>query len=158
MILARKKPFDSLRVTGLVFSSHAIVFRFLEIVKKLCVKESKHLNLFSQCFGNFYSSVQIKSSDYWDGVSSKLKYLNVYHYIFNFALFFISLEVSHFGSTMLEKNIRTQQKFINFTILTPLHPISKLKSGSFWKKCIWKETLSSGGGREGDKEIMKFMC
>lgn len=103
MILARKKPFDSLRVTGLVFSSHAIVFRFLEIVKKLCVKESKHLNLFSQCFGNFYSSVQTKASDYSNGVSAKLKYPNIHDYIFDYLLFIINLEVSHFGSTILGK-------------------------------------------------------
>ena len=41
---------------------------------------------------------EIKSSDYRDGVSVKLKYLNLYDYIFNPVLFIISLEDSHFGS------------------------------------------------------------
>ena len=41
---------------------------------------------------------EIKSSDYRDGVSVKLKYLNLYDYIFNLALFIISLEDSHCGS------------------------------------------------------------
>ena len=141
MILARKKPFDSLRVTGLVFSSHAIVFRFLEIVKKLCVKESKHLNLFSQCFGNFYSSIQIKSSDYWDGVSSKLKYLNVYHYIFNFALFFISLEASHFGSTMLEKKYSNATEIYKFYNFNTLPPNLKVEVRQFLKKMYLKRNI-----------------
>ena len=37
---------------------------------------------------------EIKSSDYRDGVSVKLKYLNSYDHIFNHVLFIIS----HFGS------------------------------------------------------------
>ena len=37
----------------------------------------------SLCFGNSHSCFQIKSSDYRDGVSVKLKYLNSYDYIFN---------------------------------------------------------------------------
>ena len=41
---------------------------------------------------------EIKSSDYRDGVSVKLKYLNSYDYIFNPVLFNISLEDNHFGS------------------------------------------------------------
>ena len=41
---------------------------------------------------------EIKSSDYRDGVSVKLKYLNSYDYIFDHVLFIISLEDSHFGS------------------------------------------------------------
>ena len=41
---------------------------------------------------------EIKSSDYRDGVSIKLKYLNSYDYIFNPILFIISLEDRHFGS------------------------------------------------------------
>ena len=41
---------------------------------------------------------EIKSSDYCDGVSVKLKYVNLYGYIFNPVLFIISLEDSHFGS------------------------------------------------------------
>ena len=40
---------------------------------------------------------EIKSSDYHDGESVKLKYLNLYDYIFNHVLFIISLEDSHFG-------------------------------------------------------------
>ena len=51
-----------------------------------------------QCFGNYRSCVQIKSSDYCDGESAKLKYLNSYDYIFNPMLFVLSLEGSHFGS------------------------------------------------------------
>ena len=45
-----------------------------------------------------HSCLQIKSSDYSDDVSVKLKYLNSYDYIFNHTLFIISLEDSHFGS------------------------------------------------------------
>ena len=41
---------------------------------------------------------EIKSSDYRDGVSGKLKYLNSYDYISNPVLFIISLEDSHFES------------------------------------------------------------
>ena len=41
----------------------------------------------SLCFGNSHSCFQIKSSDYRDGVSVKLKYLNSYNYIFNPVLF-----------------------------------------------------------------------
>ena len=41
---------------------------------------------------------KIKSSDYRDGVSVELKYLNLYDYTENPALFIISLEESHFGS------------------------------------------------------------
>ena len=39
----------------------------------------------------------MKSSDYCDGVSAKLKYLNSYDCIFNPILFIISLEDNHFG-------------------------------------------------------------
>ena len=42
--------------------------------KKTCVKESKHLYLLSQCFGNADSCIQMKWSDYCDGVSGKLKW------------------------------------------------------------------------------------
>ena len=42
MSVVRKKSFDSSQVTGFVFSSHIIVFRYLKLVKKTCVKESKH--------------------------------------------------------------------------------------------------------------------
>ena len=52
----------------------------------------------SLCFGNSLSFFEIKSSDYRDVVSVKLKYLNLYGYIFNPVLFIISLEDSHFGS------------------------------------------------------------
>ena len=41
---------------------------------------------------------ELKSSDYRDGVSVKLKYLNSYDYIFHPVLCIISLEDSHFGS------------------------------------------------------------
>ena len=37
-------------------------------------------------------------SDYCDGASVKLQYVNLYGYIFNPVLFNISLEDSHFGS------------------------------------------------------------
>ena len=50
------------------------------------------------CFGNSLSFFELKSSDYRDSVSVKLKYLNSYDYIFNPALFIISLEDSNFGS------------------------------------------------------------
>ena len=66
--------------------------------KDACVKESKHLYLFSQCFGNFHSCFQIKSSDYCDDVSVKLKYLNAEDHICNPVLFVISLDGSHVGS------------------------------------------------------------
>ena len=42
MSVVRKKSFDSSQVTGFVFSSHIIVFRYLKLVKKACVKETKH--------------------------------------------------------------------------------------------------------------------
>ena len=41
---------------------------------------------------------EIKSSDYRDVVSVRLKYLSSYDYIENPVLFIISLEDSHFGS------------------------------------------------------------
>ena len=62
------------------------------------VKASKHLCLFSQCFGNFYYCIQIESSDYYNRVSAKLKYLNSYDYDFDPVLFIISLEGSLFGA------------------------------------------------------------
>ena len=52
----------------------------------------------SLCFGNSHSCFQMKSSDYCDGVSVKLKYLKSYDYISNPVLFIISLEDSHFES------------------------------------------------------------
>ena len=67
--------------------------------KKACVEENKHLYLFSLCFGNSHSCVQIKPSDYCDGISAKLEYLNSYDHTFNTVLFIISSEDSHFGST-----------------------------------------------------------
>ena len=55
--------------------------------KAVCVKENEHVYLFSLCFcicfGNSHSCFQINLSDYRDGVSMKLKYLNSYDYIFN---------------------------------------------------------------------------
>ena len=66
--------------------------------KRVCAKDNKHVYLFSQCFGNSHSCVQIKSSDYCDGVSAKLKHLNSYDYFFNPVLFIICLEGSHFRS------------------------------------------------------------
>ena len=53
--------------------------------------------LISLSIGNSYSCVQIKSSDYCDGVSAKLKYLKSYDCIFN-PVPFVSLEGSHLGS------------------------------------------------------------
>ena len=41
---------------------------------------------------------EIKPSDYREGVSMKLKYLNLYDYIFNIVIFIISLEDIQFGS------------------------------------------------------------
>ena len=52
----------------------------------------------SICFGNSLSFFEMKSSDYCDGVSVKLKYLNSYDYIENPVLFIKSLEDSHSGS------------------------------------------------------------
>ena len=54
--------------------------------------------LFSQCFGNSHSCVQIKSNDYCDGVSEKLKHLKSYDNFFNPVLLLITLEISHFVS------------------------------------------------------------
>ena len=68
-------------MTEPVFSSPIIAFGYLKLVKKTCVKESKHLFLFLQYVGKCYSCVKIKASDYCDGVSEKLKYLNSYDYI-----------------------------------------------------------------------------
>ena len=48
---------------------------------------------------------EIKSSDYRDVVSVRLKYLNSYDYIENPVLFIISLEDSHFGS---RENMQTK--------------------------------------------------
>ena len=48
--------------------------------KNTCFKGKTHSYLFSYYLYNF---VQLKSSDYYDGVSAKLKYLNAYDYIFN---------------------------------------------------------------------------
>ena len=47
----------------------------------------------------FFLFFETKSSDYCDGVSVNLKYLNPYDYSENLVLFIISLEDSHFGST-----------------------------------------------------------
>ena len=88
-----------------------------------CIKENKHAYLFSLCFGNSRSCVQIKSIDYCDGVSVKLKYLNLYDYIFNPVTFIISLEDSHFGSRekmpvshqnseILKKQVQVSQYFL----------------------------------------------
>ena len=60
-------------MTGSVFSSCTTVFRNLKLVKEKEKekKGNKHLYLFSLCFGNSHFCVQIKSSDYFDGVSAK---------------------------------------------------------------------------------------
>ena len=76
----------------------ACIKSYLTSCFKSCVRESKHVYLFFQCFGNFHFCVEIKSSNYSDGVSLKLKYLNSYEYISNPGLFIISLERRHFGS------------------------------------------------------------
>ena len=78
-----------------VFKTHRI--QVLKTCKNACVKESKHVYLFSQCFGNSRSYAQKNSSDYCDVVSAKLKYLNSYDRISNLVLFIIILEGSHFG-------------------------------------------------------------
>ena len=96
--VARKKTFwffTSDRVC--VFKSHHRI-SVPKTSKKACIKVSKQLYWFSQCSRNSHSCVQIKSSDYCDGVFAKLKYLNSYDYIFNPVFFIISLEGSHFGS------------------------------------------------------------
>ena len=67
-----------------------------EPYKKACLKENKHVYLFPVCFGNPNSCVHIKSSNYCDGISAKLNYLNLYDYTFNPIIFIISLEDSHF--------------------------------------------------------------
>ena len=69
-----------------------------ETSRKTRVKESKYLYLFDQCFGNTQSSIKITSSDYYDHVSTKFKYLNSYNYIFNPVLFIMTFEGSYFGS------------------------------------------------------------
>ena len=65
-----------------------------------CVKENKHIYLFSLCFGNSHFCIQIKSDDYCDGLSAKLKYLNSYDSIFYPVHFIINLEGNHFGSRL----------------------------------------------------------
>ena len=95
---ARKKSFGSSRMTSSVFSSFTIVFRYLILVKKTCVTESKHLCLYSRYSGDFHSSVQIKSSNNCDDVSAKMKFLNSYDYTFN-PLFSYNLQGYRFGSS-----------------------------------------------------------
>ena len=94
--------------------------------KKACVKENEHVYLFlyvSLCFGNSHSCFQIKSSDYRDGVSVKLKYLDSYDYIFIPVPFIISLQDSHFGSgeNMLvshqNKSWRNRCRYLNISRL-----------------------------------------
>ena len=65
---------------------------------------------------------ETKSSDYRDGVSVKLKYLDLYGYIFNPVLFIISLEDSHFGSrenrlVHTKINPRCRCKYLNISWL-----------------------------------------
>ena len=95
---ARKKSFGSSRMTSSVFSSFTIVFRYLILVKKTCVIESKHLCLLSRYSGNCHSSVQIMSSDNCDDVSAKMKFLNSYDYTFNL-LFSYNLQGYRFRSS-----------------------------------------------------------
>ena len=84
-------------MTSSVFSSHTIACRYLKLIKRPALRNI-HLCLFSQCFGNSFSCVKIKVSDYCNGVSAELEYLSSYEYNFNPVLFIISLEGSHFGS------------------------------------------------------------
>ena len=73
-----------------------------------------------RCFGNYRSCVQIKSSDYCDGESAKLKYLNSYDYIFNPMFFVLSLEGSHFGSKEnMPVNLACYLKETTFFLLVP---------------------------------------
>lgn len=76
-----------------VFKSQCLT-QVLKTSKKVCVKENSDLQLFSQFFGNCHCYVQIKSSDYCEGVIAN--YLNLCKYNFNSALFTRSLEGSHF--------------------------------------------------------------
>ena len=74
----------------------------------------KEVYLFSQCFGNSHSCVQIKSCYCCYFASAKLKYLNSYYYIFNLVLFVIRSEGSHFGYsesiTISHQNSQTSEK------------------------------------------------
>ena len=93
--------------------------------KKACVKENEHVCLFSLCFSMLwkFSSEILKSSDYRDGVSVKLKYLNSYDHIFNLVFFIISLEDSHFGSrgnmpvSHQNKSERNRCRYLNISRL-----------------------------------------
>ena len=77
------------------------------------VKVSNNLYLFSQCFRTSHSCFQIKSSDNnCDGVSEKLKYLNLYDHISDPMVFIITLEHRHFGSR--ESISATQQNSQTF--------------------------------------------
>ena len=80
-----------------VFKSHHLI-QEPKTSKTACVKVSKYLYLFAECFGNSHSYVQKKSSDDCHGVSANLKYLTSCYYIFNPILFIISFEGSPFGS------------------------------------------------------------
>ena len=51
-------------------------------------------------------------SDYCDNISVKVKYLDLYDYIFKFVLFVVSLEGRHFGST--------ESKHVSFQNTEPL--------------------------------------
>ena len=50
-----------------MFSSHTIVLKDVKLAKRH-VEKSKQLYLFSHCFGNSNSYVQIKSCDVWKAV------------------------------------------------------------------------------------------
>ena len=101
-----------------LFWSCTIEFRYLRLVKGAVWRKF----IFSQCFGNSHFCFQIKSSDYCGGVSAKLKYLNLYDYIFNPVLSIVTLEGSHFGSSedtpVSQQNSQTSKKIgLNISIL-----------------------------------------
>ena len=82
--------FDSSRVAGPVFFKTHHRIQALNRVKRPEWKKMSMYTYFlhvSLPLGNYNSCFQIKSSDYGDGVSVKLKNLNSYNYIFNPVLF-----------------------------------------------------------------------
>ena len=80
-----------------VFKTHNRI-QVSKTIEKPCVKENKHIYLFSLCFGKSHFCVQIKSNDYCDSGSAKLKYLSSYDCIFNPVHFNINLKGNHFRS------------------------------------------------------------
>ena len=83
-------------MTGSVFWSHTLAVNCEILVKRRASKQA--LYLFFRCLENTHSCIQIRSSDYCDGVSVTFKYPNSYNYIFNIVHFTRILKGSLFGS------------------------------------------------------------